>query len=224
MFWKKIGILAAACAAGLAVCGCDESATLGALEAEKTAAAASPRAAVTEEASAEQTADSPMPSVEVPTFEPAEFDVEVPTVVPVMTATPGPSETFRYESDTIEVRYYDMTEQKEASTTVPVEDVTDPQAVIAAVNSALPDLVGSGQLRIDAYNFSGGNLFVDFDPSIYELGLDSGSEHELLEAVADTYLTNVDGIRAVYYTVGGEPYMSEHTQLNANEAYKVLID
>lgn len=142
----------------------------------------------------------------------------------IETATPAPSdaqESFAYSDDnSVTVRYYDMEAEKEVETQYPVEDTSDPLAVVDGVTSALRDTLGDQNVKVNSTNYSNGNLFIDFDSSIYDLGLSSGDEHQLLDSIADTYLSNVDGIRAVYYTVDGEPYSSEHTQLMANEAYK----
>lgn len=154
------------------------------------------------------------------------FELEEPTVatpVPVVMATPGPTESFVLSGSTINVRYYDMETEQAQSTQYPVSDPTDPQAVVDAVTSALGEVNG-GTIKLNSAQYSGGNLFLDFDPSIYNIATDSGTEHQILESIADTYLTNVDGIQAVFYTVDGKPYASDHTQLNENEAYKILID
>lgn len=139
-------------------------------------------------------------------------------------ATPGPSQSFGYTGDTISVQYYDMEQQQAAATEYPVTDKSDPEEVVRAVTEALGQVNGTKNIKLNSAQYSGGNLFVDFDPSIYGIATNSADEHAVLESIADTYLTNVDGIRAVYFTVNGEPYTSEHTQLNANEAYKVLVD
>lgn len=165
---------------------------------------------------------TPLPSDEVGDF--VHIDVEAPsTPVPVFTATPGPSESFAYaDSDTINVRYYDMANQKAVSTQYPVSDASDPQVVLEGVQAAYSDILGDQNLKINSATMSDGNLFVDFDPSIYDLGIGSAGERELLESVADTYLTNVSGIQAIFYTVNGEPYNSENISLGENESYKTL--
>lgn len=151
-------------------------------------------------------------------------DSTAETPIPIEIATPGPSQSFGYTGDTITVRYYDMAQQQATATEYPVTDKSDPEEVVRAVTAALGEVNGTQNIKLNSAQYSGGNLFVDFDKSIYGIAANSADERAVLESIADTYLTNVDGIRAVYFTVDGEPYTSEHTQLNENEAYKVLVD
>ncbi|MBD5559770.1 MAG: GerMN domain-containing protein [Clostridia bacterium] len=168
----------------------------------------------------------PMSSEEAAEYAQIEIrEVQTPVIetpVPVFTATPGPAESFSYSGDTISVRYYDMDTMQAHATQYPVSDASDPQAVLDGVKAAYEGILGNQSVKINDATFSGGNLFVDFDPSIYDLGIGSAGEMQVLESVADTYLTNIDGIKAVFYTVNGEPYNSENISTNANEAFKTV--
>lgn len=156
-----------------------------------------------------------------PVFETtAEGDLTV-----IETATPGPAESFAYtDEDQITVQYYDMETEQEQQVQYPVTDATDPLAVVDGVTAALHDVLDGQHIKVSSTNYSDGNLFIDFDRSIYDLGMSSGEENQVLNSIADTYLSNVEGIKAVYYTVDGATYQSEHTQLAPGEAYKTSAD
>lgn len=216
---KKLfaGILTAACLAGAA---CTDPAVSGYVpDTGET------QTAQTTAAAEDMVFTTPFPEDADEDF--VHIDVQTPvpvSPVPIFSATPGPAETFSYSGgDTIEVRYYDMEAQEARSTQYPVRDAGDPQAVLDGVQAAFRDVLGPQNLKINSATYSDGNLFIDFDPSIYTLGIGSAGEREVLESVADTYLTNIDGIQAVYYTVDGAPYQSENVQLNENEAYKSVL-
>lgn len=212
--WLGALILGAAVAAS----GCTDPDVVSSL-ARSGAEDASEAAAATEVEFQE-----PMSSAEAEAFAQISLDpVETPVIstpVPVFTATPGPSESFSYAGDTISVRYYDMSTMEAHATQYPVTDASDPQAVLDGVQSAYAEILDGQNVQINSATYSDGNLFVDFDPSIYSLGIGSAGERQVLESVADTYLTNIDGIRAVFYTVNGEPYNSENISMNQNEAFK----
>lgn len=210
-----LGVLAAAC---VCTCACQDMTLSDTMPAAESAAAAQTE-------SEDLVYTTPLPSGENGDFVHIDVATPVPvSPVPIFSATPGPSESFSYTGgDTIQVRYYDMEAQEARSTQYPVTDAGDPQAVLDGVQAAFADVLGKQNLRIQSATYSDGNLFVDFDPSIYDLNIGSAGEREVLESVADTYLTNINGIRAVYYTVNGEPYQSENVQLAENEAYKSIL-
>lgn len=202
-----------------ALCACTDPnvvSSLG-LTAEDAAAAASEEAVEFQKPMTSEEA-SAFAQIEIPEFD----EPVVETPVPVFTATPGPVQSFSYADDTISVRYYDMDTMAAHATQYPVTDASDPQAVLDGVQSAYNELLGDRSVRINGATYSDGNLFVDFDPSIYDLGIGSAGEQQVLESIADTYLTNVDGIRAVFYTVNGQPYNSENLSMNENEAFKTV--
>ncbi|MEG1860050.1 MAG: GerMN domain-containing protein, partial [Christensenellaceae bacterium] len=94
-------------------------------------------------------------------------------------------------------------------------------AAFKAVNEVfLKDLLGSKGITVNSVLFSDGNLFIDFPKKIYELNLGSAGESSFLESIADTYLNNVEGIKAVYYTVDKEAYASENIELLKDTPYK----
>lgn len=204
--------------AALMLSACADPDVVGSLtqSASAEAGSAAPQVTFQEAMASEEAAE--FARIEIPEVETPVID----TPIPVFTATPGPSESFSYSGDTISVRYYDMDTMQAHATQFPVTDSSDPQAVLDGVQAAYDSVLGDAKVQIRSATYSDGNLFVDFDPSIYDLGIGSAGEQQVLESVADTYLTNIDGIRAVFYTVNGEPYNSENISTNANEAFKTL--
>lgn len=212
-----------AVAAGVLICGCtactDPNVTGSYLDSKPPAPSAAAPSSSAEPAE-ELVFTTPIPQAEASNF----VDIEIATPVPVLTATPGPSQSFNYAySDRIKVHYYDMETQQAMSTQYPVSDKSDPNVVLDGVQEAYKEILGGQSIRINEATFSGGNLFVDFDPSIYSLNLGSAGERQVLESIADTYLTNVNGIEAVYYTVDGKPYSSDNISLGENESYKTVL-
>lgn len=128
-----------------------------------------------------------------------------------------------YAGHVLSIRFYDMAAQQPAEIQYPIGDAATPDMVVTAVSDALGGILAQQNIAIRSSVFEDGNLTVDFDPAIYTIGLASADENQILQSIADSYLINVDGIRAVYFTVDGEPYHSEHTQLEGNEPYKELL-
>ena len=85
---------------------------------------------------------------------------------------------------------------------------------------SLSAALGDTRIEVAGVTFEDGDLTVNFAPSIYSLGLTSGDEQQILDSIADTYFANVEGLRAVYYTVDGRPYESDHIQLAPGEPYR----
>lgn len=137
-----------------------------------------------------------------------------------LTATSAPEP---YTGRTISLRFYDMVSQTPVEAVYPVSADASPEDVVAAIDGALRGILAQQNVPVSSVTYEDGAVTVDFDPALYEAHLTSGDETQILQSTADTYLVNVDGIRAVYYTVGGEPYRSEHIQLEGNEPYKELL-
>lgn len=218
-----LAALVGICAVGAVACdeiaagtvSTGEEAAAATLEAEETVGTVAGRAArsevITEDVQNEAEAASTAAAEQTVTGD----------VVAVGTSAPDTDESFAYDdTNTITVTYYDMEEEREASTQYPVSDPADPHEVIDGVTRTLSEVLGNDRIEVQGATYSEGNLFVDFDASIYDLALTSADEHQVLDSIADTYLANVQGIRAVFFTVEGDPYSSEHTQLAEDEAYK----
>lgn len=142
--------------------------------------------------------------------------------VPV-SATPGPSEEVAYKDQTIMFEYYDVAEEKMVEANYTIEEGSaSVETALEAVNKAyIEDVMGSEGVAVHSIVFSEGNIFIDFTSSIYGLNLGSGGEIALLDSIADAYLNNVVGAKAVFYTVDGGDYASGHIEIPKGEAYKV---
>jgi len=149
-------------------------------------------------------------------------DIQLETPEPVPTATPGKDEPITYnDSDVIVIKYYDVVADEDVTKEYEVSGDENNQTAFDAVNDLyLKDVLGGEGLEINSVTYTDGNVFVDFTPSVYELGVGSTGELALLDSIADAYLNNVDGIKGVYYLVDGQPYSSDHIEIPANEPYK----
>lgn len=221
---RKYIFLVFAALIAVAAVGCDDAATGGtAVDAMTVPEIGAQEAEAVQTPAAEEVqARIARVSVEpVSTPEPVFENQAEGDLTAIETATPGPLESFAYTDDNeITVQYFDMAAEQTHEVQYPVTDASDPLTVVEGVTAALHDVLDGQHIKVSSTNYSDGNLFVDFDRSIYDLGMTSGDETQVLNSIADTYLTNVQGIKAVYYTVDGAPYQSEHTQLAAGEAYK----
>ncbi len=162
-----------------------------------------------------QVIDTPIPDGE-PTPE------LLPTPSPEPRATPGENEEIAFkQEDAIQVEYYDIVNDKTIIKEYKTDGENGAQAAIDAINEiVLKDLLGGGEIVPNSIIFSGGNLFIDFPSEIYDLNLGSAGEDVLLNAIADTYLNNVEGIKGVFYTVDGEAYQSDHIEVLKDVAFK----
>ncbi|WP_066689359.1 GerMN domain-containing protein [Christensenella intestinihominis] len=150
-----------------------------------------------QESAAVTTAPDPEPTIET---------TQIPSPVPVQ--TPGPSQEFAYDdSSKIMFKYWDEGTQEEKESTYEIDADAGNAAALEAVNQAF---FGTDEIKANSITFSDGNLFIDFDDSIYNMNLGSSGEGAVLEAIANAYLENVQEINAVYYSVNGEDYSSGH--------------
>ncbi len=154
------------------------------------------------------------------------------TMSPMASATPTPSESpspspsvssdpVTYADNKIEFEYYDVEQDKNVDATVEVEGEGDVQSAIDAVNEAyVKKVLGETGIETNSIVYTGGNVYVDFTDSVYNMNLGSTGESALLESIADAYLNNVEGIQAVYFSVNGYDYSSGHIEFSKDEPYK----
>lgn len=170
-----------------------------------------------------------------PSVSPSETVQPIATPTPTATvkpaqATPSPSpspsptvssDPVTYEDNKIEFEYYDVAEDKMVDATVEVEGTGDVQSAIDAVNDVyIKKVLGDAGIKTNSIVYKDGNIYVDFTDSIYNLNLGSSGESGVLESIADAYLNNVEGIKAVYFSVNGTDYSSGHIEFSKDEPYK----
>ena len=123
--------------------------------------------------------------------------------------------------ETITYKYYDVAQEKTITGEYQIPDAPDEKSALDAINQMLvKGILGQNSIEVNSIKMAGGNITVDFSDSIANLNLGSSGEVAVLDSIADTYLDNVDGAKAIYYTINGEPYASGHIQLYPGEAYK----
>lgn len=143
----------------------------------------------------------------------------VATATPVPRATAGENESVIYNNNEVEIVYNDPEDGQTITETVAVGEDAGADAALNAVN----ELILKGKFGDIGYNNvvrTGGNVFVDFDDSVYNLAQDPLLEYPVLEAIADAYLNNIDGVTGVYFTVNGEGYSSMNLEYGADEPFK----
>lgn len=161
-----------------------------------------------EEYSSEQANSAPEPS------EP------VATATPVPRATAGESEDVTYNSNVIEVVYNDPEDGKTYTESYDAGENAGADAALDAVNELL--LKGKfGDIGFNKVVKTGSNIFIDFDESVYNLEQYPLLEQPTLEAIADAYLNNVEGVTGVYFTVNGSGYSSMNIEYDADEPFKM---
>lgn len=141
---------------------------------------------------------------------------QLPSPVPVQ--TPGVPQDFSYDdSEQIIVKYRDEETQQEEEAVYEIAGDASNESALDAVNEVI---FGEEKIKANSIIFSNGNLFIDFDESIYNMNLGSSGEGDVLEAIADSYLNNVQDIQAVYYSVNGEDYSSGHIIQSKDQPFK----
>lgn len=144
----------------------------------------------------------------------------VETATPIPRATPGQDEPVAYTGEQLEIKYYDAGQDKTVTEYYDVAEGEGSQAALNAVNDLF--LKGAfGEIGVNEIIHTDGNIFIDFDDSIYNLSAGSASEYPALEAIADAYLNNVEGIKGVYFTVNGSGYSSMNLEFDADEPFKM---
>ncbi|MEG0630765.1 MAG: hypothetical protein RR459_07585 [Christensenellaceae bacterium] len=145
------------------------------------------------------------------------------TPTPLPTATAGKNENVPYkDKQSIEVKYYDEGSQKTVVKEYkPAKNAGNAQAAMDAVNETISkDLLGGKKLETNTVVYTDGNAFIDFKGTVYDKMSMSAVENSVLEAIADAFLNNVDGIKGVYYSVDGKPYSSQHIEIPQDQPYK----
>jgi len=143
-----------------------------------------------------------------------------PSINPSSTPAPS-SDPVTYEDNKIEFEYYDVAQDKTVDATVEIEGEGDVQSAINAVNDVyIKKVLGDSGIQTNSIVYKEGNIYIDFTDSIYNLNLGSAGESSVLESIADAYLNNIDGIKAVYFSVNGYDYSSGHIEFSKDEPYK----
>lgn len=127
-----------------------------------------------------------------------------------------------YAGRTIAVRWMDVAGGRLMETVYSVPLDSTPEDLMKYVTKGLRAALVDQRIQIVSAEWKDGTVTVDFAPGIYLAELSSADEYQMLEAIADSYLRNVDGIQSVFYTVEGEPYRSEHLELEEGQPYKWL--
>jgi len=155
----------------------------------------------------EKETPSPSPTIET---------VEIPSPVPE--ETPGNEEVIKFEDQNrISFEYYDINSDSKIEKEYDTNGKATKETPLEVVNQAL---LGEDAVKANSIVLTNGNLFIDFDESIYDLRAGSSTEGALLDAIADAYLNNIQGIKAVYYSVNGESYATGHYELDKGQPYK----
>lgn len=157
-------------------------------------------------------------NVSAPTESPSAEPVA--TATPVPRATAGASEDVKYNGNTIEIVYNDPETGETYTETYDAGEDAGADAAIKAVNELI--LKGKfGDIGFNKVVKTGSNIFVDFNDSVYNLAQYSLLEYPSLEAIADAYLNNVEGVSGVYFTVNGGGYSSMNLEYDADEPFKM---
>lgn len=144
----------------------------------------------------------------------------VATATPVPRATAGESEDVTYNSNILEIVYNDPEDWQTYTESYDAGENAGADAALNAVNELI--LKGKfGDIGFNNVVKTGSNVFVDFDDSVYNLAQDPLLEYPSLEAIADAYLNNVDGVTGVYFTVNGGGYSSMNIEYDADEPFKM---
>ena len=142
---------------------------------------------------------------------------QIPSPMPVQ--TPGAPQEFTYDDPAqIIVRYHNEETQQEEESTYEIGEDAGNFSALDAVNAVI---FGEDKVKANSIVLSEGNLFIDFDNSIYDIYMESSGEGNVLEAIADAYLNNVEEVNAIYYSVNGEDYSSGHIIQGKDQPFKL---
>lgn len=166
-----------------------------------------------------------------PTQEPSSSPSPTATATMTSSASPSPTVSLEAEDDVeykdnkLEYDYYDIIDDEEKTEIIEVdtkEPLQYPLSVVAMqfFNKELAD----SPIKPNSIVLTGSDLSIDFTSAILQAGLGSSVEDSLLNAVADIYLNNIDGLNAVYISVDGGDYSSGHFEFSKNEPFKTKAD
>ncbi|MGI6152811.1 MAG: hypothetical protein ACOYJB_03100 [Christensenellaceae bacterium] len=185
------------------------------------------QAAPSEQATQSVQAEASTPA---PSDGPLFTDIE-PVATPEPTYTPTPSsaplpdvkdEEAEFDSDTIELEYYDIAEDTMKKETASVADGASTSYPLELVAKQYFDKpLASSPLAVNSISINGDSVLIDFTDSILNSNLGAYSEGELLDAIANAYLNNMAGINRVYISVSGQDYESGHFSFSKDSPYKM---
>lgn len=149
------------------------------------------------------------------------------TPSPTLSASPTPSisgDPVVYQDNQINFEYYDVAQDKNVDVTVNVNEGASSAAALDAVNTEyIQKVIGADSIQTNSIVFTDGNIYIDFTDSIYDLNLGSGGEAGVLDSIANAYLNNVEGVKAVYFSVNGQNYSTGHIEINKDKPYKSIL-
>jgi disulfide oxidoreductase YuzD len=153
-----------------------------------------------------------------------------PSPLPAMSPSPTPTaskdtleaqDNVKYKDDKLQYDYYDVAEDQEKTVIIEVgnqEQLQYPLSVIA--DQYFNKNLDQSPLKPNSVVLMDNKLHIDFTNAILTAGLGSSSEDSLLNAIADIYLNNIDGLNAVYISVAGRDYSSGHIEFSKDQPYK----
>ncbi|WP_066646371.1 hypothetical protein [Christensenella timonensis] len=125
-----------------------------------------------------------------------------------------------YEGGAIQYQYYDLERNGYETASVDVSGESTLKYGLEVIAQQIYG-VGLADSPIDPQSITldNGNLTIDFKPEI-KSSLGAANESVVLDAIADLYLNNVEGVKAVYFGIDGGGFITENIELFRNEPYR----
>ena len=142
---------------------------------------------------------------------------------PAPVASPPPlteEDPVNYEGGSIQYQYYDLERNGYETTSVDVSGESTLKYGLEVIAQQIygVDLADS-PIDPQSITLDNGNLTIDFEPEI-KSSLGAANESVVLDAIADLYLNNVEGVNAVYFGIDGGGFITENIELFRNEPYR----
>ncbi len=130
------------------------------------------------------------------------------------------NDVFAYKNGTIKFEYYDVASDKQAT----VEVKTDAKSTLrtgleVVAKQMFNQELDKSPINPNSMKLGKDELRIDFTDKVYEMSLGSSGEASVINSIAKAYLQNVDGLKAVYFSVMGKPYESGHMQIALDQAF-----
>ncbi len=127
-----------------------------------------------------------------------------------------------YENNAIEYKYLDVASGSYKTGTTSVENYNSSlkYGLEVIAQDKFGKTLADTPIDPQAMTQQDGNLTIDFKPEIVDSNLGAMGESSILDAIADLYLNNVSGIKAVYFGISGDNFITGHSEIFRNEPYR----
>lgn len=126
-----------------------------------------------------------------------------------------------YKQNEIVYDYYDVTDNSTKQERIPLDSDSSLKSGLELVAQNLfGKTLEETPMNPNSVTLQNGKLVIDFKSDIINANLGASGENSMLNALSELYLNNLDQVQAIYFTIEGSDFITSHTVIYSDEAYR----